>query len=477
MRSAFLLAVSVAALVALAAEQQPTAARESAYRENNVGVAHLERYDFATAVTAFRRALEIDRTLGIARLNLAIALLYAGQPDAAAAEARAAVQAMPASPHAHYVLGLIARGDNRNEDAIAAFRRVLQIDPNDAGSRVQLAQMLLAEQQYPEAIRLFDEALRMEPFNATAAYGLAMALTRSGEREKGAEALKRFEQLRGHPASVTYSSTYLEQGRYGEAMASTGLEPDLVDASIPPVSFADATTALLGGGALEARALALFDADTDSDLDLALIAAGGLRLLRNAAGRLAAAGPDLPLADAAVTAAVAGDYDNDGRPDLFLLSTSGGRLLHQHAKSGWEDVTASVRLPSIRPSATAAWADLDHDGDLDIVTGAPQLVRNNGNGSFADATDAARLNAAPAAVAIVPTDYDNRRDLDLLFVPADGAPALFSNLRDGTFRDVAGRDRPVRARAIPHGGRRRRQQGRRHRFLLRHGQEARAGSR
>ena len=163
------------------------------------GASRAVRLRRAPSPRSAARSRSIGRS-AIARLNLAIALLYAGQPDAAAAEARAAVQAMPASPHAHYVLGLVARGDNRNEDAIAAFTRVLQIDPSDAGSRVQLAQMLLAEQQYPEAIRLFDEALRMEPFNATAAYGLAMALTRSGEREKGAEALKRFEQLRGNPA-------------------------------------------------------------------------------------------------------------------------------------------------------------------------------------------------------------------------------------------------------------------------------------
>ena len=48
---------------------------------------------------------------------------------------------------------------------------------------------------------------------------------------------------------------------------------------------------------------------------------------------------------------------------------------------------------------------------------------------------------AAHALAIVPTDYDNRRDIDLLIVAADGAPALFRNLRDGTFRDVGRRGR------------------------------------
>ena len=37
----------------------------------------------------------------------------------------------------------------------------------------------------------------------------------------------------------------------------------------------------------------------------------------------------------------------------------------------------------------------------------------------------------------MPTDFDNRRDIDLLLIPAAAPPLLFRNLRDGTFRDVA----------------------------------------
>ena len=44
---------------------------------------------------------------------------------------------------------------------------------------------------------------------------------------------------------------------------------------------------------------------------------------------------------------------------------------------------------------------------------------------------------ATHAIAIVPTDFDNRRDIDLLVVNRGGPPLLFQNMRDGTFRDVA----------------------------------------
>ena len=71
-------------------------------------------------------------------------------------------------------------------------------------------------------------------------------------------------------------------------------------------------------------------------------------------------------------------------------------------------------------------------------TAALQLLRNNGDGTFTDTTRAANLRAPLQPVALAPTDFDNRRDLDLLVVNAAGAPALFRNRRDGTFVDVAG---------------------------------------
>ena len=429
------LVVLVLASVATLAGRRQAAEREEAYRQNNVGVALLERYDFKNAVASFQRALQIDASLAMARLNLAIAFLHAGQPEAAAPPARAAAEAIPQSPNAHYVVGLVARAENRVEEAMTAFRRVLEIDPSDAASRVQLAQLLLAAQQFPESRRLFEEAVQLEPFNATAVYGLGTALTRSGDREQGAKVLGQFEQLRDNPAATTYSSTYLEQGRYGEAIASTGAEPELADPAVPQVVFRDATQEVLGD-VTAVRGLTLVDVDSDGDLDLAVVGPARLRLLENAKGRLSPRA-DLKIADEGLAAVVAGDYDNDGRPDLFLLSASGGRIVGQQSNGTWRDVSSDVRLPPLHPSTTAAWADVDHDGDLDIVTGAPQLVRNNGNGSFADVTGDARLATAPAAIAIVPTDYDNRRDIDLLFVPSQGQPALFANARDGTFRNVA----------------------------------------
>ncbi len=48
-----------------------------------------------------------------------------------------------------------------------------------------------------------------------------------------------------------------------------------------------------------------------------------------------------------------------------------------------------------------------------------------------------RSRSAAHAVAIVPTDFDNHRDVDLLVVRHDAAPLLLKNLRDGSFSDVA----------------------------------------
>jgi cytochrome c-type biogenesis protein CcmH/NrfG len=226
----------------------PAASRlEQAYRASNLGVARLEQFDFDAAAASFRESLALEPSLAIARVNLAIALLYAGQLDPARKEAETAAAALPDTPQPHYVLGLIAKAQDRPDDAIAAFRRVLRIDAGDAATKVNLGQMHLQQRDAGQAATLFKEALAAEPYNVSAAYGAATALLRAGQADAGRDAMQRFQTLRDSAYAVTYAQNYLQQGRYAEAIVSTGAEPGLVDERTPQVAFSDVTPEVIRG--------------------------------------------------------------------------------------------------------------------------------------------------------------------------------------------------------------------------------------
>ncbi|HXG92906.1 MAG TPA: FG-GAP-like repeat-containing protein [Blastocatellia bacterium] len=488
----------LSALTAGQSEDAKLAAREEAYRANNIGVALLEQFKHKEAADEFRRALKIDPALKVARINLAIALYNVPDVDGAMREAKAAADAMPDAPQPHYILGLIAKKQNRTDDAVAAFQRVLKIDPRDTGANINLGQLLVQQRKYAEAIAAFRTAIASEPYSVTATYNLAIALIRAGQREEGQQMMQQFQRLRESNYGTTLGENYLEQGRYAEAISSTGAESELVDATMPEVTFMDATSSVmpvaksqeksavaqffgrsinaasfndaakrdlvssLGGGVV------LFDYDGDGDLDLLEVAPSAERLYRNDGGKFVdvtqASGLKRADTQSIGIAAVAGDYDNDGRADLFVLRYGASALYHNDGSGKFSDVTAAAGIPAYPYlSMSVAFVDVDHDGDLDIFiagfadmskppkpanqqitfpddfAGAPNLLlRNNGNGKFTDITAIAKVAGANAhAVAVVPTDYDNHRDIDLLVVNYDAAPVLFSNQRDGTFRDVA----------------------------------------
>ena len=415
--------------------------RERAYQANNRGIAFLERFEYPQAAGAFREALEIDEGLGIARLNLSLALLYNQDMAGADREAAEAARRLSTAPQPPYVRGLIARADNRPDDALREFERVRGLDADDPGTNINLGQLFLEQRRYDEAIATLRRAVSVEPYNVTAVYNLGLALTRAGREADGREALAEAQSLRSVGYAVTFGNGYLEQGRYAEAIASTGAEPELVDTAPSRAAFTSTVIASLPG---EDGGVALFDADEDGDLDIFAGASAGDRLFRNdGGGRWAdvtatAFGP----ASGEARGAIAGDYDNDGRTDLFVLRRRGGNLLRNEGNGRFSDATARAGLRPANPATTAAWADLDHDGDVDLVVGsapgALQALRNNGNGTFTDTTREAGMQAPVRPIAIAPTDFDNRRDLDLLVVNEAGAPALFRNRRDGTFVDVAG---------------------------------------
>jgi tetratricopeptide (TPR) repeat protein len=476
-------------------------ARESAYRASNIGVALLEQFKYNEAADSFRRALQLDPNLAVARINLAIALYNIPDVEAAFREAKVAAQLLPDAPQCAYMLGLIARTQNRTEDAIAAFQRVLRIDPQDVGANVNLGQLNLEQRKYQDAAAVLRKAMATEPYNITAAYNLGIALLRGGEREEGQRVMQKFQALRQSGYGTAIGQKYLEQGHYAEAISSTGAESDLVDASTPDVTYVDATSALLPQSAPGKPADAspifgrtfkageiddavkrniaaamggsvlLFDYDGDCDLGLFVVSPTEQRLYRKDGGKFVDVTASSGLASVPTGSigigAVAGDYDNDGKPDLFVLRYGGCSLYHNDGNGKFSDVTAAAGIPAYPYLAlSAAFVDVDHDGDLDLFiagfadlnkpppgdpgrtlifpddfAGAPNLLlRNDGKGKFTDITAQAKV-AAPGgaghAVAVVPTDYDNHRDIDLFVLNYGAAPTLFSNQRDGSFKDFA----------------------------------------
>lgn len=424
--------------------------REDAYRANNLGVALLEQFNHKDAAESFRRALSFDPNLKIAQINLAIALFNIPEYDEALREATKAAEIAPDSPQPFYILGLIARSQNRAEEAVAAFQKVLAFDRQDVGANVNLGQIYIQQRKYSEAVAVFRIAVEAEPYNSTAVYNLATALLREGKREEGQQLMTRFQTLRQSGAATSVGLNYLEQGRYAEAIVSTGAETELVDKTAPKVVFQNAGIGLPVSKSNKAvrsfdKVAALLDFDGDGDLDIAQTAPA--KLFRNDKGKFvdvtAVSGDFAKSVNLFCYSIIAGDYDNDGLVDLFASWEGKFALYRNTGKGKFADVTNKAKIPNLRAvSSASAFVDIDHDGDLDIVLNALEkvsnyLFRNNGDGSFTDISEQAGVNQGIVANSIVPTDYDNRRDVDLLFLGIGNPPILLRNLRNGTFENVA----------------------------------------
>jgi tetratricopeptide (TPR) repeat protein len=497
----------------LTARAQTTKPSEDAYRANNTGVGLLEQFKFEEAETAFRRALALKPDLKMAQLNLAIALFNSKKLEEAKTLLAKLLETDRNSPQIYYVLGLTARSENDTDAALAAFQKVLAIDRADVGANINAGQILAQKRDYPPAIKYFQTAYEAESFNQTAIYNLATALQRTGEREKAAELLKKFQILRDTSAGTNIGLNYLEQGRYAEAVSSTGAESELVDKAEPQISFQEAAIGLKYKSDIRVpfplrdrfiikprskyqilKAFeggeTLIDFDGDGDLDVARIdnsitaykkisresstakTVCRISLYRNDKGKFAdvsnISGDLAKSFEAVGTSLIAGDFDNDNLPDLLLVGDREIRLYHNEGKGKFKDATVAAKFPKYPYlSISAAFADVDHDGDLDIFIagfakiddersevndfvfpkeweGAPNLLlRNNNDGTFTDISAESKINQSKneldgKSLAVVPTDFNNRRDLDLVVANYGGSLNFLSNQRDDTFKDAAG---------------------------------------
>ena len=157
------------------------------------------------------------------------------------------------------------------------------------------------------------------------------------------------------------------------------------------------------------------------------------------------------------TAAIWGDYDNDGFEDLYVVKWGYGQLFRNNGDLTFTDVTARAGLRRWMNSNAAVWLDYDRDGLLDLyVTGYfPEVLdlwhvtttkimqesfefarngghnvlwRNLGDGRFEDVTAATGCDSTRWTLAVAAADFDRDGWQDLYLANDYGPEELFRNV-------------------------------------------------
>lgn len=436
---------------------------KAAAEHNNLGVAYMDRQEARLAVAEFRIAQQADPSLIEPRLNLAIALLNTQQLQPSRAILEALAKRDPENLRVWYNLGLIEKATGRTQQSAEDFERVTTADPGDADAHYLLGQDYLALRDYPKAVASLDLALKANPFHASAEFALAQAYQRSGDSSRAQEHYSRFQHLVETKLGAPMATTYGEQGKYSLAIeiapgtnrvapaAAVHFE-DVSAASGLPMAVAAQNGQSLGASDTFGSGACAFDFDGDGRPDLFLAdVSGHPALYRNLGGGkfedvTAKSGITLPGMGMGCSA---GDYDNDGRPDLAVTYAGGVALFHNEGDGKFRDVTSEAGIRLAGRALGVTFVDYDHDGDLDLyVTRAPatessasasvstlnSLWRNDGNGTFTDVTGETGLASAGPNWGATASDINNDRAVDLVVTSFSERPSIFFNQREGPFR-------------------------------------------
>ncbi|HTV58577.1 MAG TPA: FG-GAP-like repeat-containing protein [Verrucomicrobiae bacterium] len=465
-------------------------------RENNYGVALMNRQQFEAALAKFTRACIMDPQSDVGCTNMGIALLNMQKFDEAQKLLEKAAQLHPRNPVPWFNLGLIEKAEGQPQAAIADFQKASELDPDDADSHYFIGLMYAQQQENDKAIPEFEAALKINPFHLSAEFGLAQALMRTGHMDQAKAHLERFEHMNAEKLGRPISFTYGDQGKYSLAQQMAPI-PEAVPALLP-VHFKDvtptsglpwraetreatqrveprssmrrATHALkesteetlaqyLGSGAC------VLDYDGDGKPDIFLVNADGkgdAGLYRNLGhGRFenVTLAAKLGIHGQATSCAV-GDYDNDGHPDLAVGFNGRVALYRNLGNGAFQDVTEAAGIHVDGLVLGLTFVDFDHDGDLDLYVtrfgdfplGYPSVPlnfpkdapgpgnmmwRNNGNGTFTDWTKETGLAGTSPSVGAIASDVNNDRAIDLVVTGWRIAPTIYLNPREGEFRQAA----------------------------------------
>jgi hypothetical protein len=467
--------------------------------QRNIGKAYYEQGKYPEAIAAFQKVLASGHAVAMDHLNLGQALMQANRLDEALGELTTAKQMDSKQLATDYNLGILYKRELRYPDAERALKHVVEADSGDPAGWFNLGTVYFAEKKFEEALDAHQHVVQMgygrgKNFYVASTFHMFTILTRMKRPGEAQKFLKINQELRDKVPGISLQYPALEAGKYGvltvpsapvavpargttaekltfrEITAKLGVTFPALDA----VPAAERSRRIKSTGysldfarkslvPLFGTSVAIGDYDGDGRPDLYVVNPAGTNhlyhnnrdgTLTDVTDKAGVAGPGSSLS------ATFADYDNSGHLSLFVVGLGGVRLFHNDGKGTFSDVTekAGLKGNASELDTRAVLFDSDNDGFLDLVLtaytdlGEPphkdefafpddfagltsRLFRNNGDGTFTDATASSGLTAKGRMRKAVFADFNNDGYADLLFVRDDGSPILYINKGENKFVD------------------------------------------
>lgn len=473
-----------------------------------VGTAALDVGELTGVGEPLERAVKLVPDEPAARVNRGLFYLRTGQFDKAGRDLKRADQLAPDNQVILFNLAILADKQGKPSEAVTLLRRALKHDPKNAVLLWQLALMLKTEakaENEAERLALMDEILVVHPDNLPGLCEKLVLAAHISDAKAFREAVQRLRGLSKNWQLKTEEDTVAAQGIL-KAIETKDGQPLGADTFIQATQL----TNILRSGVTHKRELNMVDPGREkssgmtmqsflrlkpprsspSPPDLALTykeemltgpPAANITLtewdvafpvwlvddkcnpavfVANAkeVRRVDAASQALPFPAGSKNVApttdglLTIDWNNDFLTDLLLAGAGGLKFYQQQLDGSFKDVTATTKLPTeiLQGDYYGAWAaDLDMDGDLDIIL-APRkgpliVLRNNGDGTFK------QLQLFPDVAEVrgfVWADLDNDGAPDAVFLDTNGKLHLYANDRMMRFSRWPGPELPAPAQAI-----------------------------
>ena len=424
---------AAAALVLLVTP--PTAPKEEEIqRHRNLGKALFENPISVTqAPDEFRKALELDPASSRDRLNLGITLIKAGHIPEGVAELEKVQKSTPKLPHSWFNLGIVALRDGNSDRAIAQLKRFTELAPEEPVGHHNLGAAYKAAGRMEDARVEFEAAARLKP-NFAAPHFQLFNLFRQTDRKADATRELALFQTAKKAQEGAVSQEDAEWCDYAEiydpldgTRSPTPVQPKYVVTKLKLA--ADAATA----GAT------VLDLAGDGGVDAIVWSAKGVIVLKHGDEVVPNTGIEA-LTDVVAIAPI--DYDNDGLPDLCIVTRSAATL-YRNVKGKFEKGKSFAGQYD-----AAVWLDYDrdYDPDLFLLGRDSKLFRNDGPAGFEDRTADFPFAAGRALRGEVFRMVPDTKALDLYVEYEGGKAIVYRDQLSGIYQATPA---PVKAKAAP----------------------------